>query len=67
MAEGIKRFLIDACRDRGIRRITTNHHRDNHAIIGLSRKLGFAEYLVPPEEENDEPGHIFMERYLNAE
>lgn len=45
IAEKLRRHMIEQVWSRGYQLITTNHQRDNHAIISLSEKLGFIQYL----------------------
>ncbi|MEQ8168450.1 MAG: GNAT family N-acetyltransferase [Candidatus Eremiobacterota bacterium] len=63
IAENIRKKVITTGIERNIKRITTNHHPSNTAIINLSKKLGFKEYkerTVDDSCKND----IFMELWL---
>ncbi len=64
IAGKIRKKIISIAVERNIKRITTNHHPSNTAIINLSKKLGFKEYkecAVDNYCEND----IFMELWLS--
>jgi len=63
IAEKIKRKIISICRERNVKRITTNHHASNIAIINLSKKLGFKEYIEPSVDDSCK-NDIFMELWL---
>jgi ribosomal protein S18 acetylase RimI-like enzyme len=63
IAEKIRKEIIKISCERKIKRITTNHHPSNKAIINLSRKLGFKEYKEPLVSDSCKDD-IFMELYM---
>jgi len=66
IAGKIRKKIIEICSERNFKRITTNHHPDNKAIINLSKKLGFKEYREPMVDDSCR-NDIFMELNLQPE